>query len=114
MDDRSEGPETDAAAQDDTGAARAKRQIDRLFTRPPALPDEARRLRSQRRAQSAEPRQIRLYSNFLGRGDQARHRRDQAPEARIRAGRDYLLAWLASHLGQYRLLPLRFVPLRQC
>ena len=76
------GREADAAAQDHAGAARAERQVDRLFARPPALSDEAGRLRSQRRAQSAEPRQVRLRAHLLGGGDQARHRRDQAAEAR--------------------------------
>ena len=114
VDHRGEGPETHAAAQDHAGAARPERQIDRLFARPPALSDEAGRLRSERRAQSAKPRQVRLCAHLLGRGDQDRHRRDQAAEARIRSRRDHLLARLASHLGQCRLLPLGAVPLRQC
>ena len=113
MDHRGQGPETHAAAQDHAGAARAEREIDRLFARPPALSDEARRLRSERRAQSAKPRQVRLRAHLLGRGDQARHRRDQAAEARIRSRRHHLLARLAPYLGQYRLLPLGAVPLRQ-
>ena len=114
VDHRGQGPEAHAAAQDHAGAARAEREVDRLFARPPALSDEARRLRSERRAQSAEPRQVRLRAHLMGRGDQARHRRDQAAEARIRSRRHHLLARLASHLGQYRLLPLGAVPLRQC
>ena len=65
------GREAHAAAQDHAGAARAERQVDRLFARPPALSDEAGRLRSQRRAQSAEPRQVRLRAHLLGGGDQA-------------------------------------------
>ena len=67
----------------------------------------------ERRAQSAEPRQVRLRAHLLGRGDQARHRRDQAPEARPRPRRHHVLARLAPHLGQHRLLPLGAVPLRQ-
>ena len=66
-----QGPEAHAAAQDHAGAARPERQVDRLFARPAALSDEARRLRSERRAQSAEPRQVRLRAHLLGRGDQA-------------------------------------------
>ncbi len=108
-----QGPEAHAAAQDHAGAARPERQVDHLFARPPALSDEAGRLRSERRAQSAEPRQVRLRAHLLGRGDQDRHRRDQAPEARARPRRDRGVARLAPHLGQYRLLPLGAVPLRQ-
>ena len=107
------GREAHAAAQDDAGAARPEREVDRLFARPPALSDEAGRLRSERRAQSAEPRQVRLRAHLLGRGDQDRHRRDQAPEARARPRRDRGVARLAPHLGQCRLLPLGAVPLRQ-
>ena len=114
VDHRGQGHKAHAAAQDDAGAARPERQVDRLFARPPALSDEARRLRSERRAQSAKPRQVRLRAHLLGRGHQARHRRDQAAEARARAGRHYVLARLASYLGQYRLLPLGAVSLRQC
>ena len=114
VDHRGQGRETDAAAQDHAGAARPECKVHRLFAGPPALSDEADRFRSERRAQSAKPRQVRLCAHLLGRGDQARHRRDQAAEARIRPRRHHLLARLASHLGQYRLLPLGAVPLRQC
>ena len=114
VDHRGQRPEAHAAAQDDAGAARPECQVDRLFAGPPALSDEARRFRSERRAQSAKPRQVRLCAHLLGRGDQDRHRRDQAAEARIRPRRHHVLARLASHLGQYRLLPLGAVPLRQC
>ena len=62
------GHEAHAAAQDHARAARPERQVDRLFARPAALSDEARRLRSERRAQSAEPRQVRLRAHLLGRG----------------------------------------------
>ena len=113
VDHRGQGHKAHAAAQDHAGAARPECEIHRLFARPPALSDEARRFRSERRAQSAKPRQVRLRAHLLGRGDQARHRRDQAAEARIRPRRHHLLARLASHLGQYRLLPLGAVPLRQ-
>ncbi len=67
----------------------------------------------ERRAQSAEPRQVRLRAHLLGRGDQDRHRRDQAPEADLRPRLHRGLARLAPHLGQHRLLPLGAVPLRQ-
>ncbi len=103
-----------AATQDHAGAARAKREVDRLFARPAALSDEAGRLRSQWRAQSAEPRQIRLCAHLVGGSDLAGHHRDQAAEARAWARRHHVLARLASYLGQYRLLPLGAVPLRQC
>ena len=114
VDHRGQGREAHAAAQDDAGAARPEREVDHLFARPPALSDEAGRLRSERRAQSAEPRQVRLRAHLVGRGDQDRHRRDQAPEARARSRRDRGVARLAPHLGQCRLLPLGAVPLRQC
>ena len=107
------GAEAHAAAQDDARAARAEREVDRLFARPPALSDEARRLRSERRAQSAEPRQVRLRAHLLGGGARPRRRRDQAAEAQLRPGRDGGVARLAPHLGQYRLLPLGAVPLPQ-
>ncbi len=113
VDHRGQGREAHAAAQDDAGAAWPEREVDHLFARPPALSDEAGRLRSERRAQSAEPRQVRLRAHLLGGGDQARHRRDQAPEARARPRRDRGVARLAPHLGQCRLLPLGAVPLRQ-
>ena len=107
------GLEAHAAAQDHARAARAECEIDRLFARPAALSDEARRLRSQRRAQSAEPRQVRLRAHLLGRGARPRRRRDQAAQAHLWSRRDRGVARLASHLGQHRLLPLRAVPLRQ-
>ena len=110
---RGEGPEAHAAAQDHARAARPERQVDRLFAGPAALSDEARRLRSEGRAQSAEPRQVRLRPHLLGRGDHARHRRDQAAEVRIRPGLHRHLARLAPHLGQHRLLPLGAVSFLQ-
>ena len=113
VDHRGARREAHAAAQDHAGAARAEREVDRLFARPAALSDEAGRLRSERRAQSAEPRQVRLRAHLLGGGARARHRRDQAPEARPRSRRDRGVARLAPHLGQCRLLPLGAVPLRQ-
>ena len=58
--------EVHAAAQDHAGAAWPERQVDRLFARPIALSDEARRLRSERRAQSAEPRQVGICPHFVG------------------------------------------------
>ena len=82
-----QGPEAHAAAQDHAGAARPERQVDRLFAGPAALSDEARRLRSERRAQSAEPRQVRLRAHLVGRGADHRLERDQAPEARARSRR---------------------------
>ena len=105
--------EAHAAAQDHAGAARPERQVDRLFAGPAALSDEARRLRSERRAQSAEPRQVRLCPHLLGRGADHRQRRDQAAEDRIRPGLHRGVARLAPHLGQHRLLPLGAVPLLQ-
>ena len=66
VDDRGARPEVHAAAQDDAGAARPERQVDRLFARSAALSDEARRLRSERRAQSAEPRQVAAMSASPG------------------------------------------------
>ncbi len=76
------GHEVHAAAQDDARAARAEREVDRLFAGPPAPSDEARRLRSERRAQSAEPRQVGLRAHLLGRGARPRRRRDQALQER--------------------------------
>ena len=73
LDHRGARPQAHAAAPHHARAARPERQIDRLFARPAAPSDEARRFRSQRRAQSAEPRQVGLCAHFLGRG--ARHRR---------------------------------------
>ncbi len=113
LDHRGEGPEAHAAAQDDAGAAWPKRQVDRLFARSSALSDEARRLRSERRAQSAEPRQVRLRPHLVGRGADDRLQRDQAAEARARPRRHRGVAWLAPHLGQHRLLPVGAVPLHQ-
>ena len=113
VDHRGEGPEAHAAAQDHAGAARPERQVDRLFAGPAALSDEARRLRSERRAQSAEPRQVRLRAHLLGRGADHRLERDQAAEARARPRRHRGVARLAPHLGQHRLLPLGAVPLHQ-
>ena len=107
------GPEAHAAAQDHARAARPERQVDRLFAGPAALSDEARRLRSEGRAQSAEPRQVRLRPHLLGRGDHHRHRRDQAAEIRLRPGLHRGVARLAPHLGQHRLLPLGAVSLLQ-
>ena len=72
--------EAHAAAQDHARAARHERQVDRLFAGPAAPSDEARRLRSERRAQSAEPRQVGLRPHLLGRGAEDRQRRDQAAE----------------------------------
>ena len=106
-------PEAHAAAQDHARAARPERQVDRLFARSAALSDEARRLRSERRAQSAEPRQVRLCAHLLGGGARPGRRRDQAAQAHLWPRRDGGVARLASHLGQYRLLPLGAVPLPQ-
>ena len=114
LDHRGARHELHAAAQDHAGAARAEREVDRLLARPAALSDEARRLRSRRRAQSAEPRQVRLCAHLVGGGDRARHQRDQAAEARAWPRLHHVLARLAPYLGQYRLLPLGAVPLRQC
>src|SRR5262249_26884081 len=80
----------------------------------PALSVKAHRFRPQRRTQSAEPRQIRICADFMARGDQTCHRRDQSAKARIRSGRDRVFPRLASHLGKCRLLPLGAVPVRQC
>ena len=113
LDHRGEGPEAHAAAQDHACAARSERQVDRLFAGPAALSDEARRLRSERRAQSAKPRQVRLRAHLVGRGADHRLERDQAAEARARARRHRGVARLAPHLGQHRLLPLGAVPLHQ-
>ncbi len=68
LDDRGARPQAHAAAQHHARAARPELQIDGLFARPAALSDEARRFRSQRRAQSAEPRQVGLRAHLLGRG----------------------------------------------
>ena len=73
--------EAHAAAQDDARPARAEREVDRLFARPPALSHEARRLRPQWRAQPAEPRQVRLCAHLMARGARPRRRRDQAAQA---------------------------------
>ncbi len=54
VDDRGARPQAHAAAQDHAGAAWPECQVDRLLARSAALSDEARRLRSERRAQSAE------------------------------------------------------------
>ena len=56
-----------AAAQDHARPARADQPVDDLFARPLALPDEARRLRSEGRAQSAEPRQVEICPHLVGR-----------------------------------------------
>ena len=48
MDHRGQGREAHAAAQDHAGAARPEREVDDLFAGAVALPDEARRLRSER------------------------------------------------------------------
>ena len=113
VDHRGARPEAHAAAQDHARAARPECQVDRLFARPAALSDEAGRLRSERRAQPAEPRQVRLRAHLLGGGARPRRRRDQAAQAHLWPRRDGGVARLASHLGQYRLLPLRAVPLPQ-
>ena len=88
-------------------------EVDGLFRQAPALPDEARRLRPQRRAQSAESWQVGLRADQLGRGARHRRQRDQAPEARTRPGGDGDLSQLASPMGQRRLLPQRARALRQ-
>ena len=113
LDHRGARHQAHAAAQDHARPARPELQVDRLFARPAALSDEARRLRSERRAQSAKPRQVRLRAHLLGRGAEHRLRRDQAAEAHARPGLHRGLARLAPHLGQHRLLPLGAVPLLQ-
>jgi len=92
-------PRADAAAQDDAGAARAEREIDRVFAGPPASSDEAGRLRSQRQPQPAQSRQVRLCANFLGRGARSRRIRDQAAQEHLWPRRDGGVAWLAPYLG---------------
>ena len=47
VDDSCARNELDAAAQDDARPARSEQPVDHLFARPLALPDEARRLRSE-------------------------------------------------------------------
>ena len=69
-----------AAAEDDACAAWAECEVDRLFARSAALPDEARRFRSEGRAQPAEPRQVGLCAHLLGGGARPRRRRDQATQ----------------------------------
>jgi hypothetical protein len=79
LDRRGAGDEIHAAAQDNARAPRPERQVDRLFAGPPAPSDEAGRLRSRRRAQSGEPRQVRVCAHIMGRGARSRLLRDQAP-----------------------------------
>ena len=114
VDDRSARPEIHAAAQDDARPAWSVQQVDHLFARPAALPDEARRLRSEWRAQRPESRQVGLRADYLGRGARHRRQRDQARPARSRPRRHGGVARLASYLGQYRLLPQCAIPLPQC
>ena len=113
LDHRGARPALHAAAQGDRRAARARVEIAGLFARPAALSDEARRFRSQRRAQPAEPRRLRLRAHLLGRGARHRRRRDHAREAGARAERHRLPEPVAPYLGQYRLLFQRAAALRQ-
>src|SRR5215467_11683200 len=80
---------------------------------PPPWTIEARGLQPERRAQSAEPRQVGLRAHLLAGSARPRRRRDQAAQAQLRSRRHGGVARFPSHLGQYRLLPLRVVPLPQ-
>ena len=88
-------------------------EIPRLFRQAHPLPHEAGRFRSRRRAQSAEPGQVRLRAHQLGRGPRHRRQGDQPAEARPRPGLDHLSHVVAPPMGQRRLLPQRAHALRQ-
>ena len=82
---RARGQVVHALAARDGQSARADAEVDGVFRQAPALPDEARRLRPERRAQSAEPRHLRVRAHQLGRGARHRRQRDQAAEERATA-----------------------------
>ena len=95
------------------GDARAGHEVGSLFRQADPVPDEAGRLRSARRAQSAEPRQERLRAHQLGRGAGHRRQRNPAPASRARARGHDDRTRLAPPVGQRRLLPERAAALRQ-
>jgi hypothetical protein len=64
--------------EDDARRARHVPEVDGVFEEPAALPDEARRLRPQRRAQHPESRQVRVRAHQLGRSARHGGERDQA------------------------------------
>jgi len=113
VDDSSAWHEFHAAAQDHARPARADQPVDDLFADRLLYP--MKRVDStERQAQSAEPRQVEICPHLVAGSARPGRRRDQTREARSWSGRHDRLARLASYLGPYRLLPQRFVPLRQC
>ena len=102
-----------AAAQDHSCSSWPKCEVDRLFARSPALSDEARRLRSEWRAQPTEPRQVRLRADLLAGGARSCRRRDQAAQVHVWPGCHGRLARFASYLGQHRLLSVGAIPFPQ-
>ena len=64
------------------GAVLAGLQEAHLLPQPHQVPDEARRLGSQRRAQHAEPWQEQVRADLLGRGDRHHRRRDHSASTR--------------------------------
>ena len=95
-----------AAAQGLRRFLLADRTRARLLGGADPLPDEAGGLRPERGAEPAEPRQVRLRADQLGRGARPGLRRDEAHPRRVRARGDHVAGLLAPQLGQPR-LPVR-------
>ena len=90
----------------------ACRAAPHLLRRTHPLSHEARGLRPQRRAQSAEPRQVSLRAHLLGRSRHHRGRRDQAGARDLRRLGHKRSHLLAPQLGHRRLQdgPVRPLP----
>ena len=79
-----------AQHEDPDPAVQHRLQEARLLARPHPLPDDARRLRPQRRAQRAEPRREQVQAHLLGRGAGRHHQRDEPHQGEIRPDRPAL------------------------
>ena len=94
-------------------APRVDAQVAGLLRQAHPSPDETGRLRPRRRAQSPEPRQVRLCTYQLGRSAGHRRQGDQPAEARSRSRFHHFPDVVPPPVGQRGLLPQRADALRQ-